>query len=116
MLVERCLRTDEMQKQFDINIDKILNKGFSTKEEFSALLSEIAGAGTSFSSEINDVFTNGIWIKNNREVLIGSFFYDYADPIKNNFNGMMLVTRKNENSKGKNYRLNMKDGKFNLKG
>jgi len=49
---------DEMQKQFDINIDKILNKGFSTKEEFSALLSEIAGAGKSFSSEINDVFTN----------------------------------------------------------
>lgn len=63
---------------------------------------------------INDVFTNGIWMKNNREVLIGSFYYDYADPIKNNFNGMMLVTRKNENSKGKNYRLNMKNGKFNF--
>ena len=48
---------DEMQKQFDINIEKILNKGFSTKEEISALLNEIAGAGKSFSSEINGVFT-----------------------------------------------------------
>ena len=47
---------EEMQKQFDSNIEKILNKGFSTKEEFTALLGEIADAGTGFSSDINGVF------------------------------------------------------------
>ena len=47
---------DEMQKQFDINLEKILNKGFSTKEEFSALLSEIGGAAQGFSGELNSVF------------------------------------------------------------
>lgn len=47
---------DEMQKQFDINLEKILNKGFSTKEEFSALLSEIGGAVQGFSGELNKTF------------------------------------------------------------
>jgi phage-related protein len=47
---------DEMQKQFDINLEKILNKGFSTKEEFSALLSEIGGAAQGFSGELSGVF------------------------------------------------------------
>jgi phage-related protein len=47
---------DEMQKQFDINLEKILNKGFSTKEEFSALLSEIGSAAQGFSGELNSVF------------------------------------------------------------
>ena len=47
---------EEMEKQFEENLEKILNKGFSTKEEFNALLNEIGGAAQGFSGEISNVF------------------------------------------------------------
>ena len=64
---------DEMQKQFDINLAKILNKGFSTKEEFDSLLKEIGGAAQGFSGEINKVFENTM-------MALPSTIRKYTDP------------------------------------
>jgi len=69
---------DEMQKQFDINLEKILNKGFSTKEEFSALLSEIGGAVQGFSGELNKTFEGAMTslpsiIRNSTDPSVGMF-------------------------------------------
>jgi phage-related protein len=69
---------DEMQKQFDINLEKILNKGFSTKEEFSALLGEIGGAVQGFSGEINKTFEAAMTslpsiIRNSTDPSVGMF-------------------------------------------
>jgi phage-related protein len=51
---------EEMEKQFEENLEKILNKGFSTKEEFNTLLNEIGGAAQGFSGEINNVFEDAM--------------------------------------------------------
>ena len=69
---------DEMQKQFDINLEKILNKGFSTKEEFSALLGEIGGAVQGFSGELNKTFEAAMTslpsaIRNSTDPAVGMF-------------------------------------------
>jgi len=79
---------DEMQKQFDINLAKILNKGFSTKEEFDSLLKEIGGAAQGFSGEINKVFEDTMFA-------LPSTIAKYTDPSVGMFSITMdkLVTQ-----------------------
>jgi phage-related protein len=79
---------DQMQKQFDINLAKILNKGFSTKEEFDSLLKEIGGAAQGFSGEINKVFEDTMFA-------LPSTIAKYTDPSVGMFSITMdkLVTQ-----------------------
>ena len=57
----------------------------------------------------DDAFVKGFWMKNEREILIGEFFYKGKNKIKNEFKGIMINIRECD------YYSAIRDFKYELK-